>query len=274
MYRLIPYGLLFGITLISIGGFLTMTATSFSAAAYFMMDSRYKVMLLVTAGILIFILSYLISLSRRPLNDSHEKPNANYSKRKVLTSFVELCKTKLRWVPYIVVALVVYLILNTSISLNAIQAGVIIIAIFIAFVLVMQYRDSPTDKDDEPDHLSRLIYFRMTDYRKHPISLSLVLFTVIVMYYAWINPFGVMDDYQMIDTSRYSSSLPEYISFLIIVIFLDVFIYISQNHHFFGLRKMHVSNDVLLMVQFAEMIICGVCCLLWIISVVTFVYTP
>lgn len=270
MYRLIPYGLLLGVIFISIGGFLTVTSTSFSSAASFVLDNRYKVILLLIVGISMYILSYLISLSGTSFNDPYEEGDADYRKRKALNAFVDICKRKLRWFPYLIVAVFLYLVFKTSISFNVIQAGLIIMAIFVAFVWVMQYRGAPADEDEGWDHLDRLKFFRMTDYRKHPISLSLVLFTIIVMYYAWVNPYGVMEDYQMIDTTRYSSSLPEYTRFLIIVIFLDMFIYISHNYNFFGLRKMHVSRDVLLGVQFAEMIICGVCCLLWILSVVTF----
>src|SRR5699024_9199363 len=154
-----------------------------------------------------------------------------------LRSFVETFKKKYRWVPYMIGIVAVYLIFQTSVPLNTIQAGAIVIAIIIAFFFVMKYRKSPDEKDGQDGQLGTSTYFRVTDYRKHPVSVSLVLFTLIVLYYAWINPFGVMDDHQMMDrTNRYSVSLPEYSSFLVIVVFLSVFNYRikSEKAHCFS----------------------------------------
>src|SRR5699024_3751928 len=139
MYRLIPYGLLLGVIIISIGGFLTVTSTSSSSAASCLLVNSYNVILLPIVGISMYILSYLISLSRTSFNDPYEEGDADYRKRQAPNAFVDICKRKLRWFPYLIVAVLLYLVFNTSISFYVIQVRLIIVSVDVAVVWIMQW---------------------------------------------------------------------------------------------------------------------------------------
>ena len=76
-----------------------------------------------------------------------------------------------------------------------------------------------------------------------------------------------------IDTSsRYAISLPQLVQLLIFPIYYSLFLYISHNYNFLGFQRFMFRKIKSYGYTFFEIIVCGPAFLIWIISLIDFIF--
>lgn len=96
------------------------------------------------------------------------------------------------------------------------------------------------------------------DYRKHPFSISFFLYLFIVIAILLQKPLDYELDLQSNGSSRYPTDVPFDMYALAGFLFACTFLYIFHHCDFFGIRPKKQSDDKLLFIHFAEMMICGI----------------
>ena len=284
IYKLIPYLLFAGIISITIGGTLILTTTSLSSLVKLLFQYSKLVDWLLAIGIFLVGLSAIwgsVFLKQIKKKQLEIKLNGKqlYSNRKRISLFLNWLKVldkKLSgWKVVPIIAIGLYLLVKYPIHNLLFAFILLIIAMMIAFMMVMKY-ENPKDFDEDelkPIQKRKTKLLRLIDYRYQPISISLVLFTSIIIYYSLFNPYGVLHDYESIDTSsRYAISLPQLVQLLIFPIYYSLFLYISHNYNFLGFQKIYVSKNKVIWIYFFEIIVCGPAFLIWIISLIDFIF--
>ncbi|WP_077303188.1 hypothetical protein [Virgibacillus pantothenticus] len=285
IHRLIPYIFIAGVTSITAGGTIMLSATSLSALVAIWLQLRHLVDVLLIIGVVLMVISYVSGVIFKKNNELSEEvvDESSYLKRKqvgLMMRRLKYCIDKIpAWLNVLFVVLAAFLVIKYSIPwLLMISISLLIIIIY-EFFTVMKYEKSTNDEEDElyPGNESSAKFFRRQgfgwlDYRKHPFSPSLLLFIAIIIYYYKINPFGVMHDYESVDiASRYVVSFPLLVQMLVLLIYYQAFVYISHNYNFLGFHKMRISNDKVRKLHFFELPMCWLTFLIWIFSIVQFV---
>ncbi|GKW46127.1 nucleotidyltransferase [Planococcus sp. NCCP-2050] len=135
------------------------------------------------------------------------------------------------------------------------------------FLFVMQ-----GDRVEGPDELNfkgkTKKFLDVIDYRRHPFSLSLILFTLIVGSFVVSKEFGIPFYMEVSGDPRYATDLPNFAFSLSSLLVVSGFIYIINNGDLFGIRKAKQNGMKVLFIHFFEIIFCGASLFIWLFIVI------
>ena len=159
----------------------------------------------------------------------------------------------------VLITLVIIAFLDFGIAIRLLIPIMVLGSIVVAFIFIM--RSNGNDEMDAPK--SRIM--RMIDYRKHPFSLPLFLFILIVVSLLLSKQYGFTLSFEASGNPNVSS-LPTSMYLEAAVVFLCGFIYIIHNGDFLGIHEEKQSGNKLEAIHFLVLIFTGSTFLIWLIA--------
>lgn len=179
-----------------------------------------------------------------------------------------------RIVGFSLVILAILAIFDVGVAIKLLQPIMFLGIIGFSFLYIIT--DEGKDIEDEnlqpKSHKMRNL-LRLIDYRKHPFSLPLILFIIIVLTFLLSKQFGLTLNMEVSGNSIYVMSLPIGTYFLSILVFTCTCIYIIQHCDFFGIRQVEQGGYKLLQIHFFEIIFCGSTFLIWLMILIVALFT-
>ncbi|WP_438348438.1 hypothetical protein ACP8HI_22985 [Paenibacillus sp. FA6] len=266
IYKAAPYILIIGLLIIVSDG-LWVVDTYDSYVTYSKETYIYLVL-----GICLTIIAYLIiQHERRRVTQTINNDSGTGKDNRVFINKMWRQKEKVggRLIVFFLVTLVIISIFDFGVAVSLLQP--ILFLGFLGFSFLYIMKDEGEDKEGEDiqpkSHKIRYL-LRQIDYREHPFSLALILFIMIVLSFMLSKHFGFELSLGTSGNSNYVMSLPDGAWFLAELVFACGFIYIIQHCHFFGIRQANQGDDKVMLIHFAEIIICGATFLIWIMTLV------
>ncbi|WP_211750162.1 hypothetical protein [Paenibacillus sp. Marseille-Q4541] len=127
--------------------------------------------------------------------------------------------------------------------------------------------------DLEPQNNKLRYFLRLIDSRRHPFSLPLVLFIIIVLTFLLSKYFGFSLSLETSGNPYYVMSLPAGTFITAGLVFACSFIYIFQHGDFFGIRQANQSDYKVMRIHFGELIICGATFFIWLLILIVALFT-
>ncbi|WJH29194.1 hypothetical protein N6H13_30760 [Paenibacillus sp. CC-CFT742] len=170
---------------------------------------------------------------------------------------------------FVLTFLALLAIFDWGLALNMLQPILFVGMIVYSFFYIM-HDDTEDASEDEfrPKSNIMLIFLRLIDYRKHPFSIGLFLFTGIVLTLLLAKHFNFNLSLETGGNPRYVMSLPTSAFILSGLTVACGLFYISQQCHFFGLSQKNRGTYKLFQIHFYEIVICGATFFIWLTVVV------
>lgn len=165
---------------------------------------------------------------------------------------------------FCVVLLGAMFIFDSQLAGDLLQLSMSLGLIGFAFLYIMKDGDQEQEEDDlQPKSRTMRYILRLIDYRQHPFSVALILFTLIVLSLILSKHFGFIVSMETGGNPRYVMSFPSGMRLMAGLIFACTFVFIIQNCDFFGIRRAEQGEEKVMQIHFAEIILCGAMFLIW-----------
>lgn len=139
--------------------------------------------------------------------------------------------------------------------------------------IVQEETEDQVTADLEPKSRRVQDLLKRIDYRRHPFSIPLILFTLIVFTFLLSKQFGFTLGLETSGNPYYVMSLPSGTFITGGFVFACGFIYIFQHGDFLGIRQAKQSDYKVMRIHFFEIIICGSTFFIWLLILVVALFT-
>ncbi len=225
-------------------------------------------------GICITVIAYLI-IQLKGKRITYDGPRIGKDNRVFINKmWRQREKIGNRLVVFSLVMLVIIFIFDSSMAFSLLQPTLFLGIVGFSFIYIM--KDEGKDKEEKDiqpkSHKVRYL-LRLVDYRKHPFSVPLIIFIMIVLTFLLSKYFGFVLNLETSGNPRYVLSLPVGARILAQFSFACGFIYIIQHCDFFGIRQEKQGDDKLMLIHFIEIIMCGSIFFIWLIILCEALFT-
>ncbi|WP_339195733.1 nucleotidyltransferase [Solibacillus sp. FSL R5-0449] len=142
----------------------------------------------------------------------------------------------------------------------------------VAGIIYMLKGERTEDDADWEYHGKTKVMLDLIDYRKHPFNISLILYILVIVSFVLSKGLDIPLYMETGGNPRYVTSLPS-ISFLMSsLMVVSTFIYIISHGDFFGFHKAELSDERVMLVHFAEIIVCGATLFILIFTLINALY--
>ncbi len=169
---------------------------------------------------------------------------------------------------YVLIALGVLAIFNWRLALSLI-VPIILLGLIVTGFLYVMHDDGEDVEWGKPKNKFIQIVLPLVDYRRHPFSITFVLFIVIIFSLLILKHYGIpisLDDRDR--PRRYTTSLENQLLFMPAVIYTTSFLYIIQHADFLGIRRANQSATKLVFLYAFEFLICSLSIFLFFLGLI------
>lgn len=145
-----------------------------------------------------------------------------------------------------------------------------IIASFIGIFIFGSFDENIDDVDDSAEELAW--WLKIIDYRHQPISISLIVFVLSIFSYHIFDAAHIKLENLSYMTHR-EGPMIQFISALILPIFLMAFLYISHNFNFLGFRPIRHKKEFFTLIHVIDLAVSSMALICWILLLVAYCVT-
>ncbi|NMO94250.1 hypothetical protein HII30_00415 [Paenibacillus lemnae] len=169
----------------------------------------------------------------------------------------------------VLVILGIMAIVDLGMALRILQPVLFVGMIVTSFIYIMNDEGEKVKEEElEPESHTMRVILRLIDYRRHPFSLGLLIFLIIVVTVLLSKELGFTFSLETGGHPRYTMSLPVAAFLLSGLTMACGWIYIRQHCDFFGLRQAEQGPYKLFHIHFFEIVLCGASFFIWLFVLV------
>ncbi|CAI6084880.1 hypothetical protein PAECIP112173_04433 [Paenibacillus sp. JJ-100] len=229
--------------------------------------------ILLAIGLGLMILAYfMIQLKRkRDTRSKDEVPGPQEKRESAAQQFVnrmwkerEAVGGKIILVLLIILAIIAFF--HLSLALRMLQISIFVGIITFTFFYIMNDEQGDLKEQEEdlrPESHFMQTFMRLIDYRRHPFSLGLLVFLILVLTCLISKGLGVDLSFETGGNPRYVMSLSTSAVLLSGLTFACGLIYTNQHGDFLGIPQKEQGAYRVFQIHFFEIIVCGASFLIW-----------
>ena len=261
--RIAPYIFVGGLLCIVVDG-LWIVETYDATISYPREACAYLVL-----GICLVVISYFFFKFKKPLSLELQKSPEDQKDNRVYIR--KVWDKKDEWGGRIIVVLLIILVIiaifDFPLAVRLLSPIIFCGMVIVAYLYAMYHEDMKGEDDEQlkPQTPKVRKLMSLIDYRNHFLSLSLLLFIVIIFSYLFAKDLG----YTFAEISGMNvMTLQGGVYSLSGLIFLCGFVYIIHHVDFLGVRQARQSYEKVLRIHFLELGFVGIVFFIWLISLV------